>query len=78
MATQERTIWGIHGGKTGDADSLFLKKKYIAVGWSKCGDSVPCRLTVRRSKPKWRNAFQTRSLGRFRTMQGNCIALFTK
>ncbi len=32
------TIWGIHGGKTGDADSLFLKKNYVAVGWYKLGD----------------------------------------
>jgi restriction system protein len=38
MTTQERTIWGIHGGKTGDADSLFLKKKYVAIGWSKLGN----------------------------------------
>jgi restriction system protein len=38
MATQERPIWGIHGGKTGDADTLFLKKHFIAIGWSKCGD----------------------------------------
>ena len=38
MVTQERTIWGIHGGKTGDADSLFLKKNFVALGWHKCGD----------------------------------------
>lgn len=38
MATQEQRLWGIRGGQTGDADALFLKKKYIAVGWSKCGD----------------------------------------
>lgn len=34
----EPTIWGIHGGKTGDADSLFLKKNYVAIGWDKMGD----------------------------------------
>ena len=38
MTTQERTIWGIHAGKTGDADTLFLKKKFVAIGWVKCGD----------------------------------------
>lgn len=32
------TIWGIHAGKTGDADSLFLNKNCIAVGWAKMGD----------------------------------------
>jgi len=35
---KEGTIWGIHGGKTGDADSLFLKKNCVAIGWAKIGD----------------------------------------
>lgn len=34
----ERTLWGIHAGKTGDAESLFLKEKQIAIGWDKVGD----------------------------------------
>lgn len=37
-ADHEPTIWGIHGGKTGDADSLFLKKGYVAIGWDRMGD----------------------------------------
>lgn len=40
MADQE-TIWGIHGGRQGDADSLFLKKKVIAIGWDELGDVTP-------------------------------------
>jgi len=32
------TLWGIRAGKTGDADNLFLKKNYIALGWDKIGD----------------------------------------
>lgn len=31
-------IWGIHAGKTGDADSLFFQKKRIALGWKELGD----------------------------------------
>jgi restriction system protein len=31
-------MWGIHGGRTGDADSLFLKQNCIALGWSKVAD----------------------------------------
>ena len=31
------TIWGIHAGKTGDAESLFKQKNVIALGW----DLVP-------------------------------------
>lgn len=38
MTNDEAIIWGIHAGKTGDADTLFLQKKYIAVGWSKMGN----------------------------------------
>jgi restriction system protein len=38
MADNEVTTWGIHGGKTGDADSLFLKKGFVAVGWDRMGD----------------------------------------
>lgn len=38
MAEHEVTIWGIHGGKTGDAETLFLKKNHIAIGWARLGD----------------------------------------
>lgn len=38
MANQEVTIWGIHAGKTGDANRLFLIENYIAVGWVQMGD----------------------------------------
>jgi len=34
----DTNIWGIHAGKTGDADDLFLKKNCVAVGWVKMGD----------------------------------------
>ncbi|NUM47831.1 MAG: restriction endonuclease [Anaerolineales bacterium] len=32
------TLWGIHAGATGEADSLFIKKKVIALGWPEVGD----------------------------------------
>lgn len=38
MSVQEVILWGIHAGKTGDADTLFLKKKYIGIGWDRMGD----------------------------------------
>ncbi|HZL16482.1 MAG TPA: restriction endonuclease [Polyangia bacterium] len=34
----ETVIWGIHGGKSGDADTLFLSKGYIGIGWADAGD----------------------------------------
>lgn len=38
MAKNEVTVWGIHAGRTGDADALFLKKNCVAIGWTKMGD----------------------------------------
>ena len=38
MSENESTIWGIHAGRTGDADTLFLKSNCIAIGWAKMGD----------------------------------------
>lgn len=32
------TVWGIHAGRTGDADTLFLKQNCIAIGWAAMGD----------------------------------------
>src|SRR3990172_5687447 len=37
-SSQDVTIWGIHAGRTGDADRLFLKENKIAIGWVKMGD----------------------------------------
>lgn len=34
---EEKIIWGIHAGKTGDADNLFVKKNVIALGWKEFG-----------------------------------------
>ena len=33
MAGKETTVWGIHAGKTGDAETLFTQRKVIALGW---------------------------------------------
>ncbi len=38
MKDTESVLWGIHAGRNGDADTLFLKKNLIAVGWAKMGD----------------------------------------
>jgi restriction system protein len=46
MENESQVIWGIHAGRTGDADALFIKKGYIALGWNAIGDlskMVPTR-----------------------------------
>ena len=30
----DKTLWGIHAGKTGEADNVFLKHGVIALGWA--------------------------------------------
>lgn len=39
----ETTIWGIHAGKLGDGDSVFIQKNCVALDWGLIGDlsSVP-------------------------------------
>ena len=32
------SLWGIHAGKTGDADDLFIKKNVVALGWNQVHD----------------------------------------
>jgi restriction system protein len=34
----EIVVWGIHAGRSGEADSLFLKKNVAAIGWEEMGD----------------------------------------
>src|ERR1017187_444554 len=38
MGKQPSILWGIHAGKTGDADQLFLTHNVIALGWADVGD----------------------------------------
>lgn len=35
---RERPLWGIHGGQAGEADSLFLQKKQVALGFERLRD----------------------------------------
>ncbi|MBL0388272.1 restriction endonuclease [Tumebacillus sp. ITR2] len=41
MSRVESTIWGIHAGRAADAESLFLNKSVIAIGWPHVGDLSP-------------------------------------
>src|SRR5262249_17735939 len=38
ILASEQQMWGIHGGRTGDANSLFLQQNCIALGWHAVGD----------------------------------------
>jgi len=43
MSDEDKTIWGIHAGRLGEASSLFLKKSAIAIGWHEMGDITRIR-----------------------------------
>jgi len=38
MATTQPTVWGIHAGETGDAETLFMQRRVVALGWYRVGD----------------------------------------
>jgi len=38
MSKDERTLWGIHAGRAGEAGDLFIKHNVIALGWVEMGD----------------------------------------
>jgi predicted Mrr-cat superfamily restriction endonuclease len=38
MQDNDMVLWGIHGGRTCDADTLFLRQSVVAVGWAKAGN----------------------------------------
>ncbi len=42
---KETNIWGIHAGKSGNADELFLRQNRIGLGWSKVGDLTALPVT---------------------------------
>lgn len=65
MAIKEATVWGIHAGRTGDAETLFLKKNVIALGWHQFGD-----LTFIKTN---REAFKARMLETFPDMKTGAI-----
>lgn len=50
--TAEPTIWGIHAGRTGEARSLFLEGRVVALGWRKMPDlrTLPADREVYKAK----------------------------
>ena len=38
MNSKETSVWGIHAGRTGDAERLFFQESVVALGWHKMGD----------------------------------------
>jgi restriction system protein len=70
MVKNEKTIWGIHAGKTGDADALFLKGGFIAIGWHKMGDLGTLKADREEFKAKVARIYPDSKPGAIRTYAG--------
>ena len=64
--------WGIHAGKTGDADSLFLEKKSpcIAIGWDAMGNLSNIENDREAFKKKLVEAYPDTKKGAINTVAG--------
>ena len=63
MKSNDVTIWGIHAGKTGDADSLFINKNQVALGWAKIGDLSNLAADREAFKNKMKDAYSDKKTG---------------
>ncbi len=64
---QDIVLWGIHAGKTGDADSLFKSKKVIALGWKGTPNLSALADDRGAFKEMYREVFPDRSVGNVTT-----------
>jgi len=65
----DKTIWGIHAGSEGEADSLFIRDKVIAIGWRAIGDL--CKYKDREEfKKQLERAYKSMSVGAIRNTAG--------
>lgn len=60
---QGPTLWGIHAGKTGDADALFKKEKVVGLGWDRVPDLGPLPDDREAFKAAYRDAYPERTGG---------------
>jgi|GEM_PF-424053 len=51
--TRETVLWGIHGGRNGEAETLFEKESVFALGWNAIGD-----LSGLSTRQEFKNCYQ--------------------
>lgn len=67
---QEKVVWGIHAGKTGDAEHLFLKEGYVALGWADVGDVARLKADREAFKAAMAEAYPSMKAGAIPTSAG--------
>jgi restriction system protein len=59
----EQIVWGIHAGKTGEAEALFADHNCIAVGWPEVGDLASLKANREAFKARYGQVYPDRSAG---------------
>jgi restriction system protein len=70
MADAPPTLWGIHAGRTGDADALFLRKRFIAIGWAEVGNLAEIKPDREAFRARVAECFPDRKPGSIRGAAG--------
>ncbi|TDK23784.1 restriction endonuclease [Luteimonas aestuarii] len=63
-------IWGIHAGRRGEADALFLGQGCIALGWDRMGDLSQLAANREAFKLRYQQAYPEAKPGAIATMAG--------
>ncbi len=63
-------LWGIHAGRTGDADQLFLAQDCIAIGWAEMGDLSLLGADREHYRAKYVASFPNAKQGGIATLSG--------
>lgn len=63
-------IWGIHAGRTGDADTMFLKQNCIAIGWEEMGDLSKLAPDREAFRTKYVDSYPNAKQGAIATVSG--------
>jgi len=66
----DASVWGIHAGKTGDADSLFLKQGVIAIGWARMQNLSDLPADREAFKQRYKSAYPDAKPGGIATVSG--------
>lgn len=66
----EPTFWGIHAGKTGNADALFKQRNCVAIGWAKMGNLAEIVRNREAFKKRYEMAYPEAKPGAIPTASG--------
>jgi restriction system protein len=66
----ESTTWGIHGGRAGEADGIFLRKEQLALGWQEMPDLISLGASRDTLKQKLEEALPGRKPGYYPVAAG--------